>query len=476
MAVEIYLKEKMVQYLKFAPTPCQDIMFDKLSRFISGDAGKNWLMVISGYAGTGKTTAISAFILLLKELKHRYILLAPTGRSAKVLANYTGASAKTIHKQIYRQKSLKDGEGRFSLDMNKYRNTVFIVDEASLITVNDGSGTSNSLFGSGNLLDDLITYVKSNEGNRLVLMGDPAQLPPVGMDISPALDTSYLGLYTEPDECRLKSVVRQEQQSGILFNATLLRREIEDCNLCEPQLNVADFSDIERIGGGELIERISDAIDTYGLDDVAVLCRSNNRANRYNQGIRQSVLFREEQLTKGDKLMVVKNCYQFLDKIPELDFIANGDVARLEKIGNYEERYGLHFASATLSFSDYNNIEIDAKVILDTLTSVTPALSREQQKELFEGVFADYEHISVKRKRMEAVREDIYFNALQVKYATAMTGHKSQGGQWKCVFIDNPFWGEEISLDDKKWLYTAITRGIERVYLVNFKDKFFKNN
>ncbi len=473
MAVERFLKEKMVRYLKFAPTPCQDTLFDKLAQFITSP--DSWLMLVNGYAGTGKTTSISAFIAVLKEMKFRYVLLAPTGRSAKVLANYTGTSAKTIHKQIYRQKSLKDGIGQFSLDLNKYRDTFFIVDEASLITIGDsGYGGANSSFGSGDLLDDLMTYVKSNEGNKLILMGDPAQLPPIGMDKSPALDPYYLNEYATVEECWLKSVVRQERESGILYNATLLRKEIEDENDDVPLLDVEGFDDIKRIAGGDLIETLSDAIDSYGLDDVVVLCRSNNRANRYNQGIRQSVLFREEQLTRGDKLMIVKNCYQFLENIPELDFIANGDVAQLEKISNYEERYGLHFASATLSFADYNNVEIDAKIILDTLTATTPALPSEQQRELFGLVYEDYDNIKTKRKRIEAVREDRYFNALQIKYATAITGHKSQGGQWKCVFIDNPFWAEEITLDEKKWLYTAITRGVEKVYLVNFKDRFFR--
>ena len=331
-----------------------------------------------------------------------------------------------------------------------------------------------SLFGSGDLLDDLITYVKSNKGNRLILMGDPAQLPPIGMDRSPALDVDYLREYTDDiEECWLKSVVRQEKESGILFNATLLRKEIEEENTDIPQLADAGFDDFKRISGGELIEALSEAIGKYGEDDVVVLCRSNKTANRYNGGIRQRILYREEQLTKGDKLMIVKNCYQFLENIPELDFIANGDVARLEKIGKYEERYGLRFASATLSFSDYNNVEIDAKIVLDTLASETPALDKEQQKLLFEGVYSDYEHITVKKKRLAAVREDIYFNALQIKYAAAITGHKSQGGQWKCVFIHNPFWRDEITLDEKKWLYTAITRGVEKVYLVNFKDNFF---
>ena len=472
MAVEEFLAQRMAGQLEHAPTRCQENLFGKLGLFMSGSSKDNWLMVITGYAGTGKTTAIAAFISVLKEFKYRYILLAPTGRSAKVLANYTGESAKTIHKQIYRQKSLKEGPGQFSLDINKNRNTVFIVDEASLLST--GGGAANSIFGSGDVLEDLVAYVRSNENNRLILMGDPAQLPPIGLERSPALDLSYLSRYAVPLSANLTTVVRQEGESGILHNATLLRRQIEKGDLENPGLETDGFEDIRRITGEELIEEIGNAMDRYGTDEVVVLCRSNNRANRYNLGIRRSILFREEQLTRGDKLMIVKNCYQFLEKVPELDFIANGDVARLERISKYEERYGLHFASASLSFPDYNNIEIDAKIILDTLVSDTPALSQEQQSELFRQVYEDYAHLTTKRKRMEAVREDIYFNALQVKYAGAITCHKSQGGQWKCVFIDNSLWKDPITLDDKKWLYTAITRGVEQGFLVNFKDAHFR--
>jgi ATP-dependent exoDNAse (exonuclease V), alpha subunit - helicase superfamily I member len=307
-------------------------------------------------------------------------------------------------------------------------------------------------------------------------MGDPAQLPPIGMEKSPALDINYLKTYTNPLNAYLTTVVRQEKESGILKNATLLRNQIENNNIDTPQLYYEDYDDIQRITGGDLIEAISEAIDKYGIDETIILCRSNNRANRYNLGIRQNILCKEEQLTRGDKLMIVKNCYQFLENIPEIDFIANGDVAELIKISKFEERYDLHFATATLSFPDYNNIEITGKIILDTLLSTTPALSQEQQKNLFEQVYADYDQIKGKRKRLSAVREDLYFNALQIKYASAITCHKSQGGQWKCVFIDNCFWNDDITIDDKKWLYTAITRAVEKVYFVNFKDKFFINN
>ena len=473
MAVEKFFTDQFVKELKFDPTPGQMELFEKLGKFMTAPPDSFPLLVVRGYAGTGKTTAISAFIRALKDLRCKFVLLAPTGRAAKVLSNYSGMQAKTIHKQIYRQKSLAAKESRFMLDFNKSKDTVYIVDEASLITI--GTGMESSIFGSGDLLEDLISYIRQNSGNKLILMGDSAQLPPIGLEESPALDFDYVSQYSHlSDMVTLTDVVRQAGESGILHNATMLRMQIEDQDLDAPRFRSSGFDDFRSIKGGELIEELDRAISRYGLDEVVVLCRSNMRANRYNMGIRQTVLFMEEQLTRGDKLMIVKNCYQFLENVPDLDFIANGDVAELVRIGNYEERYGLHFAQATLRFPDYNNVEIDAKIILDTLASVSPALDREQQQALFEGVYADYEDVTIRKKRMEKVREDKYFNALQIKYATAITGHKSQGGQWKCVFVDNNLWKDDISLDDKKWLYTAITRGVEQVYLVNFNDKYFE--
>ena len=472
MAVEKYLASLMEQKLGLEPTQGQKELFVKLGEFLSSPPDEFPILIVRGYAGTGKTTAISAFINVLKDLKHKYVLLAPTGRAAKVLSNYSGVQAKTIHKKIYRQKSLADKEARFMLDFNKSSNTVYIVDEASLISI--GTGMESTLFGSGDLLEDLVTYIRQNNGNKLILMGDSAQLPPIGMDESPALDPDYVAQLGNVDMVTLREVVRQASESGILYNATMLRMQIEEGDDTPPCFSCKGFEDFKRLSGGELIEELDWAISKYGLDEVVVLCRSNMRANKYNMGIRQTVLFMEEQLTKGDKLMIVKNCYQFLEEVPQLEFIANGDVAELVKIGNYQERYGLNFAQATLRFPDYDNVEIDAKIILDTLASVSPSLDKEQQRALFEGVYADYEHITVRKKRMEKVREDKYYNALQIKYATAITGHKSQGGQWKCVFIDNNLWKDDISLDDLKWLYTAITRGIERVYLVNFNDRYFE--
>ncbi len=472
MAVEKYLAGLFEQKLGMEPTAGQKELFAKLGELLTVPQDEFPVMVVRGYAGTGKTTAISAFIKVLKDLRYKYILLAPTGRAAKVLSNYSGVKAKTIHKQIYRQKSLSDKESKFSLDFNKSRDTIYIVDEASLITI--GTGMESTLFGSGDLLDDLISYIKQNQGNRLILMGDSAQLPPIGMDESPALDLDYMSQYSKLISVTLRDVVRQADKSGILYNATRLREQIEKGDTDSLLFKDKGFEDFKRISGGELIEELDGAISKYGLDDVVVLCRSNLRANKYNMGIRQTVLFMEEQLTRGDKLMIVKNCYQFLENVPELDFIANGDVAELVRIGEYEERYGLNFAQATLKFPDYDDVEIDAKIVLDTLQSVSPSLDKEQQKMLFDGVYADYEDVTIRKKRMEKVREDKYYNALQIKYATAITGHKSQGGQWKCVFVDNNLWKDDIAMDDLKWLYTAITRGVEKVYLVNFKDKYFE--
>lgn len=470
MAVADFFLDKLKANFKETPTECQQKLFLTLSKFVVAPEGDD-ILIVSGYAGTGKTSAIASFVRTLKQLGYKFVLLAPTGRAAKVLSQFSGERALTIHKHIYRQKSIQDGLGLFDLDINKSQNTFYIVDEASLITIDS---LSTSIFGTGNLLEDLVSYIRSNKNNRLIIIGDSAQLPPVGLDRSPALDPDYMCRFGTIHSISLRSVVRQAAESGILTNATIIRNLIEREDVTTPRLEIQGFSDIQRVSGGELIETLNDAISHYSLDDIVVLCRSNKRANRYNNGIRSSVLFREERLVKGDKLMVVKNCYQFLQDIEDLDFIANGDVAELVKISKYESRYSLNFAEARLMFPDYNQVEITAKVILDTLESETPSLPADQQKVLYDGVYADYSDIKGKRKRYNAVREDLYFNALQIKYATAITTHKSQGGQWKCVFIDNPFY-KELTLDDLKWLYTAITRATEKVYLINFKDDFFIN-
>ncbi|MCQ2174907.1 MAG: AAA family ATPase [Bacteroidales bacterium] len=464
-----------LSHLPYEPTPCQKRFLDDVATFISGDEGD--IHVVNGYAGTGKTTAIAAVIEELTANHVPCVLMAPTGRSAKVLSLYARRNARTIHKCIYRQKSVgSDGFGQFSLVPNKCKDTLFIVDEVSLIGV-DSAQQSTALFGTGNLLEDLVTYVRNGAGCKLILIGDSAQLPPVGMEESPALSSDFMESFGGVSRSVLTTVVRQQKESGILRNATMLRERIEGMSgdelVDDLKLSVAGFDDIERVSGGELIDRIGEAYGHFGEDETVILCRSNKRAIRYNMGIRSSVQFKEERLVKNDKLMIVKNCYQFVEDVKGVEYIANGDIALLQKISRYEERYGLHFAEARLMFPDYDEQEIVAKVCLDTLESESASLTYEQQNALYVGVSADYEHIKSKKKRYDAVREDKYYNALQLKYANAITCHKSQGGQWKCVFIDNAFWQEEQTLDDLKWLYTALTRATEKVYLVNFNDRFF---
>ena len=474
-----FLYSGFLSKFKYEPTACQEGLLREVADFISSD--EDDILVVNGYAGTGKTTAISAVISVLKDYQTKCVLLAPTGRAAKVLSSYAGQPAFTVHKHIYRQKSVGgDGFGQFSLFMNKDKETVFVVDEVSLMGIDAGQQQSTAAFGTGNLLEDLITFVRSGADCKLILIGDSAQLPPVGLDASPALLKDYMLMMGGVRFAELSTVVRQQQESGILHNATLVRQLISEMeygpgviDLCDLGLELEGFDDIERISGGELIEKISDAYSAYGEDETIILCRSNKRAIKYNLGIRSTVQFKEERLVRDDKLMIVKNCYQFLDGLEGVSYIANGDIAKLQKIYKFEERYGLHFAEARISFPDYDDQEIVAKVILDTLESESASLTYEQSNMLYQGVNDDYSHLTTKKKRYEAVREDKYYNALQLKYANAITCHKSQGGQWRCVFIDNAFWQEELSVDDLKWLYTALTRATEKVYLVNFKDELF---
>lgn len=467
-----FLYHTFTEHFPYESTPCQERLLRETASFLSSDDGD--ILVVNGYAGTGKTSALSAVVNGLASLQIPSVLLAPTGRSAKVLSSYSGRPASTIHKHIYRQKSFgADGFGQFSLAPNKAKGTLFLVDEVSLIGVQQADG--GGAFGSGNLLQDLVSFVRSGVDCRLILAGDAAQLPPVGLEESPALSREYMEGFGGVRFATLTTVVRQAAHSGILSNATRLRMLLdsmdEPLGLPDLGLSLKGFPDIRRLSGGELLETLADAYDKYGSDEVAVLCRSNKRAVRYNAGIRAQVLYREEKLCRGDRLMVVKNNYR--DDIEGTDYIANGDMVVLERIRNYEERYGLHFADATLSFPDYGGQEITTKVILDTLDSESPALSREQSQALWEGVSADYAHITVKRKRYEAVRSDPFYSALQLKYAHAITCHKAQGGQWECVFVDNPFWQDFLVPDDVKWLYTALTRGVRQVYLVNFRDALF---
>lgn len=456
------------------PTECQDALLRAAADFVTCDDSD--ILVINGYAGTGKTTAVAAIVAALRDVGAPSVLLAPTGRSAKVLSEKCRRPAYTIHKHIYRQKSVgADGYGSFSLAPNKSKGTLFVVDEVSLIGIGAGREGSGVSFGSGNLLEDLVKFLRNGDDCRMLLIGDAAQLPPVGMDSSPALSPEYMDGFGGVRYCTLSSVVRQAAESGILRNATMLRGLISSgaAPFRDWKLDLGGCSDIRRIDGGQLIDSLGEAYSDYGEDGTVVLCRSNKRAIRYNLGIRSMVQFKEERLVRDDKLMIVKNCYQFVEDIPGLDYIANGDIAKLVGISGFEERYGLHFADARLRFPDYDDVVVKAKVCLDTLESEAATLDSAQQNALFQGVWEDYADRGSRRKVWSAVREDVYFNALQLKYAEAITCHKSQGGQWDCVFIDCPFWLEEQSADDLKWLYTALTRAVKKVYLVNFPDRFF---
>ena len=461
-----FLFQSFLSRLPYEPTSCQQGMLHATASFLTSDDGD--ILVVNGYAGTGKTTAVSAVVSALDALEVKSVLLAPTGRAAKVLSQYTGRPASTIHKHIYRQKSFEGGFGQFSLSPNKARNTLFVVDEVSLIGISSEGG---SAFGTGDLLADLVDFVRAGVDCRLILIGDAAQLPPVGLDASPALSPEYMAVFGGVSFVTLTSVVRQAQDSGILVNATHLREVMQSGDCDAFRFGLDGFPDIVRVSGGELLETLSDAYARYGEDEVIVLSRSNKRAGRYNLGIRAQVLYRDEQLVRGDKLMVVKNHY--LDTLEGTDYIANGDIATLVWIRHFEERYGLHFADACLAFPDYSDQEVEMKVLLDTLTSDAPSLPYEQSQALYEGVLADYAHLTTKKKRYEAVRSDPFYSALQIKYAHAITGHKSQGGQWSCVFIDNPVWQDFLTEDDLKWLYTALTRATTQVYLVNFPDRLF---
>ena len=473
--IKNHISALLTQFLAFTPTRCQTKLIDGLAGFIASDKTDR-IMLIKGYAGTGKTTVINALTQCLSNFKIRSVLMASTGRAAKVMAGYTGMNAYTIHKIIYRQKSSADGTGRFVLDKNLYKNTYFIVDEASMISNESGE---NSPFGSGQLLDDLLEYVYSGKDCRLVLVGDTAQLPPVGLSISPALNAKVLEDYGFPVwEYELKEVVRQEAGSGILINATNIR-DLIAINTLDPgflPIQLAGFSDIEKLSGGDLIEKINTCYDKYGIFETAVVTRSNKRANVFNKGIRGSILYRENEIEKGDLLMVVKNNYFWVGESEELDFIANGDIAEVGKIYSYEELYGFRFANVCLRFVDYENVEIDCKIFLETLSIETASFSHEKNRELFDAVAEDYADITNKRKRWEKIKENPYFNALQVKYAYAVTCHKAQGGQWKAVFIDHGYLSDNmLDTDYYRWLYTAFTRSVEKLFLVNFNRNFFED-
>lgn len=464
-----YLASQIKSNFPFTPTSEQETALAALADFILSDNDRK-VFLLCGYAGTGKTTLISALVRTMEQLERKTTLLAPTGRAAKVFSSYSGKSAHTIHKCIYRQKSIMDNT-TFTLSENRAQNTLFIVDEASMIS-NDGS--------SGGLLDDLIEFVYSGRGCSMLLLGDSAQLPPVGELESPALTVGYLhSMFLDVTVVELKQVMRQLNDSGILYNATMLRQRIEEEETYDPpQITLKGFSDICNVQGEELIEAIETSYNKAGMDETIILCRSNKRANVYNEGIRRRILYREEELSRGDMLMIVKNNYYWRDHLgkedktilEKLDFIANGDIAEIVRVHGTEEMYGFRFADVTLSLIDYEDCEIDVKIMLNTLTSESPSLTREENERLFNAVWEDYPEIRSKRKRMEEIRKNPYYNALQVKYGYAVTCHKAQGGEWKRVFIDQGYISEDmISPDYYRWLYTAFTRASEKLHLVNWK-------
>jgi ATP-dependent exoDNAse (exonuclease V) alpha subunit len=454
----------------FPPTAEQEKAIAVFCEFLT-DQSEETVMILRGSAGTGKTTLAAAIVKTMLQLKKKIVLLAPTGRAAKVFSIYAGHAAFTIHRRIYRQQTA-GSLSSFNLNDNLYTDTLFIVDEASMIA---NEGFSDSTFGSGQLLNDLIRYVYSGHNCRMLLIGDKAQLPPVGEEESPALTSEVLknnGLI--PLECDLSEVVRQSKGSGILYNATMIRQMITHEEMTQlPQIRFQGFADIRIVPGDELIETLATSYSKVGIDETIVVTRSNKRANIYNLGIRQTVLDREDELCRGDQLMIVKNNYFWTDRKEKsekaLTFLANGDRCVVQRVRNNHELYGFHFAEVTVQMPDYDDYELTATVLLDTLTTEAPALTREQQEALYDHVMEDYADTPLKADRIKQLRQDPHYNALQVKYAYAVTCHKAQGGQWAHVYIDQGYMTDDLLTPDYiHWLYTAFTRATEKLFLVNW--------
>ena len=501
------LKYKILQQFGFPPTQEQAHALEVFAEFLT-DRDPHAVMILRGSAGTGKTTLSGAIVRTLKEIRQKVMLLAPTGRAAKVFSLNSGSPAYTIHRRIYREKSFSGVEGQFNLNDNLYTDTLFMVDEASMIA---NMGLGGMSFGSGCLLDDLVHFVYQGRNDRLLLIGDKAQLPPVGEEESPALHAAMLeGYGLKVYECDLNEVLRQSEKSGILYNATMIRQMITHDDITQlPKIHFAGYSDIKPMPGSELIEALADSYHHVGLDDTIVVTRSNKRANIFNQGIRNMVLDREEELSQGDILMIVKNNYYWMEeerkKIKEKEieerrvksegtesgtathkvqsskfqvqsneipaFLANGDRAKVLKVRRRIDLYGFRFATLLLQFPDYDNYELEATVLLDTLTSEAPALTHEQQEQLFHQIEEDYQDIPLKADRMKAIRQDQFFNALQVKFGYAVTCHKAQGGQWAHVYVDQGYMTDDmLNPDYIHWLYTAFTRATEMLYLVNWPE------
>lgn len=477
----------LLKHFPFETTNGQRVLLNKLSEFISGE-NSSQVFILKGYAGTGKTTIVRSLVQSLPIVKTKTILLAPTGRAAKVLTNYTKQQANTIHKKIYFRKPTVDGGVAFQRQQNLHENTVFIIDEASMIS-NTGGLSDGGIFGGGNLLDDLFQYVFSGTHCKLILIGDKAQLPPVGLDISPALDVEYVkaSFHFLVDSFELTEVVRQTENSGILTNATNIRNQInppqspfekgelknEKGN--KPYFTLNEFSDIIRIEGTDLEDALNSAYSKYGAEDCMVICRSNKRANIFNQQIRSRIRWQEDELSSGDYMMVVKNNYFWLPEESKAGFIANGDIIQLMRVGNIREMHGFRFADVRVRMIDYpDEPELETLLLLDTIMSESPALSQADNKKLYDSVLLDYSDIPDRRLRMKKIKEDGFFNALQVKFAYAVTCHKAQGGQWPCVFVEQGYLTDEmINTAYLRWLYTAVSRATTKLYLVNFNTDFF---
>lgn len=468
--INSYISTQIERNFPYKPTEDQFLALQKLTGFLLSEQTDS-LLLMKGYAGTGKTSLVGALVKTLTELKQKTVLLAPTGRAAKVFSGYAGQKAYTIHKKIYRQRAFSNEPTGFMPADNLHKDTLFIVDEASMIA---NGGSDSFVFGSGRLLDDLIQYVYSGENCRLILMGDVAQLPPVMQTESPALNPEILrGFQLLVQEISLTQVVRQSEDSGILFNATRLRDALRN-NTVEifPKLRLEAFADFTKVNGDELIEEISSAYSRDGLEETMIISRSNKRATIYNNGIRNRILYREEELSSGDRLMVAKNNYYWTADRKELDFIANGEIIQVMRVRRVTEMYGFRFADITARFQDYD-LEIDLKILLDTLQTDSPALPKELNDKLFYTILEDYEDIPTKAGKMKKMKVDPYYNVVQVKYAYAVTCHKAQGGQWMNVFLDIGYITEEMLGEDfYRWLYTAFTRATHHLYLVNLPDDF----
>ena len=460
----------------FSPTIKQDSFFQKIAAFLT-DTKNETIFVLKGYAGTGKTTVISTIVNNLIEINKKYVLLAPTGRAAKVIANYSSKPAYTIHKKIYFPKKSSGGGVAFTMQQNKHKNTIFIIDEASMIS--DQSNESK-MYENGSLLDDLISYVYSGENCKMILLGDTAQLPPISLDISPALNTETLELNYDKrvDWIELDEVMRQELNSGILFNATELRELLKDTFITEFKFKLRGFKDVIRLTDGyDIQDAINQAYSNYSIEDTAFIVRSNKRANQYNEQIRMKILDKESDLSVGDFLMVVKNNYFWLKEKDEAGFIAIGDIIEVLEIYSFKEFYGFNFAKVKIRMVDYpNQIPFETVLILDTIKSESPSLTYEQSNSLYSEVMKDYEHLTSKYAKFQKVKENEFFNGLQVKFSYAITCHKSQGGQWNTVFIEQPYLPDGMDRDYIRWLYTAMTRAKDRLYLIGFKDENFKEN